>query len=79
MAAGGVPTHTLNAACDVYEINVEGMKQVRWPGVNSTDLGCVFLDADGKIMSIFKMAVSNAQFDFVAGEDYIFCDVLPVP
>ena len=75
MAVGGVPTHTLNAACDVYEINVEGMKQVRWPGVNSTDLGCVFLDADGKIMSIFKMAVSNAQFDFVAGEDYIFCDV----
>lgn len=75
MAAGDTPTRTLNANMSVYEINVQGMKQVRWPGINNGDLGCVFLDAEGKILSTFKMAVSNAQFDFIAGEDYIFTDV----
>lgn len=75
MSAGEIPTTTLNANMNVYQIDVRGMKQVRWPGINNEDLGCVFLDADGKIMSIFKMAVSNSQFDFIAGEDYIFTDV----
>ena len=75
MEEGDIPTRTLNANMNVYEIDVQGMKQVRWPGINNGDLGCVFLDADGRIISIFKMAISNAQFDFMAGEDYIFCDV----
>lgn len=72
---GSAPVRSLNANMSVYEINVEGMKQVRWPGVNSNILGCVFLDAEGNIISTFQMAVSNAQFDFIAGEDYIYTDV----
>lgn len=75
MSVGEVPATTLSANMNVYQIDVRGMKQVRWPGINNEDLGCVFLDADGRIMSIFKMAVSNSQFDFIAGEDYIFTDV----
>ena len=72
---GNVPTRTLNANMSVYEIDVQGMKQVRWPGINSNELGSVFLDADGKIIGTFKMANSTSQFDFIAGEDYIFTDV----
>lgn len=75
MSVGDTPTTSLNANMSVYQIDVRGMKQVRWPGINNNDLGCVFLDADGKILSTFKMAVSNSQFDFIAGEDYIFTDV----
>ena len=75
LSIGDAPTTTLNAAMNVYAINVEGMKQVRWPGINNAELGCVFLDADGKIISTFRMAVAHAQFDFIAGEDYIFTDV----
>lgn len=72
---GNVPTRTLNTNMSVYEIDVQGMKQVRWPGINSNELGSVFLDADGKIIGTFKMAITTPQFDFVAGEDYIFTDV----
>lgn len=72
---GDTPTTTLNSAMSVYAINVEGMKQVRWPGINNAELVNVFLDADGKIISHFQMAIAHAQFDFIAGEDYIFCDV----
>ena len=59
---------------NVYQIKVRGMKQVRYPGVNHSQMGGVFLDADGVIISTYNMAVSNALFDFVEGE-YIFIDV----
>lgn len=72
---GHPPIATLNVNTNVYEIGVQGMKQVRWPGINSPDFGCLFIDADGNIISQFKMAVSDAQFDFITGEDYIFTDV----
>ena len=72
---GSVPETSLNAAMNIYEMDVEGMKQVRWPGINSEVLGCVFLGADGKIISTFKMLIAHAQFDFMAGEDYIFTNV----
>lgn len=75
ITVGEKPTTTLNSAMNVYAINVDGMKQVRWPGINNDELGCVFLDAQDKVISTFKMAVMDAQFDFIAGEDYIFCDV----
>lgn len=75
MQAGDVPVSSENANMNVYEMDVRGMKQVRWPGINNENLGCVFLDADGKIVSTFRMAVSHPQFDFMAGEDYIFTDV----
>lgn len=72
---GSTPTTSLNSAMSVHAIDVKGMKQVRWPGINNDALGCVFLDAEGKVMSQFKMAILAAQFDFMAGEDYIFTDV----
>ena len=75
MQAGDVPVSSENPNMNVYEMDVRGMKQVRWPGINNENLGCVFLDADGRIVSTFRMAVSHPQFDFMAGEDYIFTDV----
>lgn len=60
---------------NVYSLDVEGMKQVRWPGMNNGSIGAVFLNADGVIISKFNMAVSNAMFDFVEGDCYVFCDV----
>lgn len=65
---------TDNANNNVYEIDVEGMKQVRWPGLNNSQIGAVFVDANDKVISTFNMAISNSQFDFVLG-DYVFCNV----
>ena len=59
---------------NVYEIDVDGMKQVRWPGLNSATIGAVFLNAEGIIISKYNMAVGNPMFDFMDG-DYIFIDV----
>ena len=50
------------------------MKQVRWPGLNNSTIGAVFVDADDKVVSKFNMMVTHALFDFVNGE-YVFCDV----
>lgn len=59
---------------NVHRIEVSGMKQVRWPGLNHSIIGAVFTDADGVIISTFNLAISNPMFDFVEGE-YVFCDV----
>lgn len=75
ITVGEKPTTSLNAVMNVYGINVDGMKQVRWPGINNEELGCVFTDEEGDVISTFRMAITDAQFDFVAGEDYIFTDV----
>ena len=66
----------LNSASgyNTYQLDVEGMKQVRWPGLNHQTIGAVFLDEDGVVISSYHMAVSHALFDFVEGE-YIFIDV----
>ncbi|MDD6007652.1 MAG: hypothetical protein PUC21_10170 [Bacteroidales bacterium] len=63
-----------NANHNTYSIDVEGMKQVRFPGVNSSAVGAAFVDADGKVVGLFNMYVTHSQFDFTPGE-YIFCDV----
>ena len=55
-------------------IDVEGMKQVRWPGMNNATVGAVFLNADGIIIGHYNMAVNNTLFDFIDG-DYVFIDV----
>ena len=62
------------ANVNTYRMDVEGMKQVRWPGLNHARLGAVFADADGKIVGKFVMQVSHTYFDFTIG-NYIFCDV----
>ena len=59
---------------NVYRIDVEGMKQVRWPGLNSVDIGACFVNDEGIIISHYNMAKSGTLFDFVNG-DYIFIDV----
>lgn len=74
VAKGDDVTILENPNYSVYEINVEGMKQVRWPGLNNATIGAVFVDADGKVVEKFNMMVTHALFDFVNG-DYVFCDV----
>ena len=59
---------------NTYQIDVEGMKQVRYPGLNNEAIGACFLNANGVIISKYNMAVANSLFDFVNG-DYIFIDV----
>lgn len=63
-----------NANHNCYAVNVDGMKQVRWPGVNSNLVGAVFVDENDKVIDTFNMSVSHALFDFVLGE-YVFCSV----
>jgi hypothetical protein len=72
LATEGVIVATTNY--NAYKIDVTGMKQVRWPGVNHSQIGGVFVNASGVIISTFNMAVSDSMFDFVEG-DYIFTDV----
>lgn len=71
---GEEPVLTLNGNFNSYELEVEGMKQVRWPGVNIGNIGVVFIGADGKVMHKWNMLVTHAQFDFTPG-NYIFIDV----
>ncbi len=59
---------------NVYILNVEGMKQVRYPGLNNANIGAVFLDESGVIIGTFNMAVPGLNFDFMEG-DYIFTDI----
>lgn len=72
---GQAPVTSLNSIMNVYSIDVAGMRQVRWPGINNETLGCVFVDPDGNALETFMMAISTSQFDFIPGEDYIFTDV----
>ena len=67
---------TQNSSNNVYQMDVSGgMKQVRWPGVNSNSIGALFLDADGKVLSKVYTYDSNANSDFLVGS-YVF---VPVP
>ena len=59
---------------NVYKMDVTGMKQVRFPGLNNQSIGGVFVNDAGIIIKKFNMAVSNPLFDFTTG-DYIFTDV----
>lgn len=68
----GVLTATANY--NAYGIDVEGMKQVRYPGINHSQIGGVFLDAEGVVIAKYNMALTNAMLDFVEG-DYVFIDV----
>ena len=65
---------TDNVSYNACRFNVEGMKQVRWPGVSSSALACLFLDADGKVLSKLVANITNANNDYVAG-DYLFTTV----
>ena len=73
LESDGVIIETPNYS--VYEIDVEGMKQVRWPGLNNANIGALFLNENGVAISTYNMAVSNPIFDFAEGEDYVFINV----
>lgn len=72
LETSGVLTEIANH--DTHQIDVEGMKQVRWPGLNSEIIGVCFLNANGVIIEKYNMAIANSMFDFVNG-DYIFINV----
>ncbi len=63
-----------NGNYSTYAIDVKGMKQVRWPGVNSSIIGCIFVNAAGVVVKTFSFASSKADMDFTDG-DYLFTDV----
>ena len=67
-------TIAVSSNTNAYCMDVEDMKQVRWPGLNHMHLGAVFTDADGRIIGSFIMNVNHVYFDFSIGS-YIFCDV----
>ena len=73
LESNGVLVDTPNY--NTYQMSVDGMKQVRYPGMNNANIGACFLDEDGVIISTYNMAIANSLFDFVEG-DYIF---IPVP
>lgn len=72
LETSGVVTDTPNH--NVYQIDVEGMKQVRYPALNNASIGACFLNAQGVIISKYNLAVAHSMFDFTEG-DYIFIDV----
>ena len=45
-----------------YKMDVRGMKQVRWPGLNHARLGGVFTDENNRVLSTFIMSVSHYLF-----------------
>lgn len=70
--AGVLEATSINA--NTYRFPVEGMKQVRWPGLNRSNIGVCFVNTEGVIVGKFNMAVNNSDFDDTIG-DYIFIDV----
>lgn len=63
-----------NSSTNVYSIEVRGMRQVRWPAVNSGVIGAVFVDGSGCVVAFHSLNNGGALFDFIAG-DYVFTDV----
>lgn len=61
---------------NVYQYDVEGMKQVRWPGLNNSYFGVCFLDAEGVIISKYAFSNNSNDFDFDESlGDYLFINV----
>ena len=57
-----------------YEMNVTGMKQIRFPGLNIEGYGAVFVNASNKVVGKFNLLVAHTLFDFITG-DYVFTDI----
>jgi len=57
-----------------YSIDVTGMKQIRFPGVNISGYGAIFVNASNKVVGKFNMAISNTLFDFYDGSDTLTAD-----
>ena len=67
------------SSCSVYRLDVEGMKQVRYVGMNNATYGAVFVDADGDVISKVALSIAgttDSPLDFSNEQgDYIFRDV----
>jgi len=55
-----------------YKMDVRGMKQVRWPGLNHARLGGVFTDENNRVLSTFIMSVSHT---YLTSTSVIMCSV----
>ena len=66
-------------ACATYRMDVEGMRQVRYIGLNNATVCSVFTDADGKILQkdVFSASgIAESPLDFSNERgDYLFRDV----
>ena len=65
---------TTVASANVHRIDVEGMEQVRYYGLNNSTYGGVFVDANGLSLEKELMAntgVTDSPFDFTDG-DYLY-------
>lgn len=67
------------SSCAVYRLDVEGMKQARYPAINHAQYGSVFVDASGKIVQADTLAITgtaNSPLDFFPEQgDYVYRDV----
>ena len=63
-----------NSSYNAYILDVEGMKQVRWPGIASVRIGAVFVDEKGKKIDVFNLTGMAEDSDFGDG-DYVFTSV----
>ena len=61
------------ATCDTHRVNVAGMKQVRFPSINNSYFSCAFVGADGTILAIHALDLTNVGTDFMDAQgDYDF-------
>ena len=67
------------SSCSVYRLDVEGMKQARYPAINNAQYGSVFVDASGNIVQADTLAITgtaNSPLDFFPEQgDYVYRDV----
>ena len=63
-----------NASYNAYRMDVEGMKQVRWPGVTSSRIGAVFVKEDGTVVDTYNLTGMSSDTDFMEG-DFTFTTV----
>ena len=67
------------SSCSVFRLDVEGMLQCRYVGMNNATYGACFVDADGVILSKASLSISgtaDSPVDFSNEQgDYVFRDV----
>ena len=67
------------SSCSVFRLDVEGMKQCRYVGLNNATYGAVFVDADGVILQKVALSIagtSDSPVDFSNEQgDYVYRDV----
>lgn len=70
---GAEPVVASSNGTHICRLNVEGMRLLRYPAMNTASYSAVFTDADGMILSVFSFA--SPQSDMLEGDYYI----APIP